>query len=226
VLLFCCVCPWTLRGDSILLGTNNGGTADPFAGPFPGLAGTQYQEAYASTDFSGPISISSIEFFLLPGSSGALYGATYQLSLSTITANISSLSETNLAGNVGADNTIFTTVTLGGAAPSILTFDGGGFFYNPSLGNLLLNIQVSDPTSVGSAIFEDGAGSGPAGIVRYSNFYNGTTGYGLVTEFNGFTSDKDNLSVVVTPEPSTIMLVGCGLAGLLTWRLRRGFAHR
>jgi hypothetical protein len=224
VLLFCCVSPWTLRGDSILVGTNNGGTADPFAGPFPGLAGTQYQEAYASTDFSGPISISSIEFFLVPGSSGSLYGATYQLSLSTITGNISSLSETNLAGNVGADNTIFTTVTLGGAAPSILKFNGSGFFYNPSLGNLLLNIQVSDPTSVGSAIFEDGDGGGPAGIVRYSNFYNGTTGYGLVTEFSDFTSG--DLSVVATPEPSTIMLFGCGLAGLFAGRRRRGFADR
>jgi len=207
-------------GDSILLGTNNGGTADPFAGPFPGMAGTQYQEAYASADFPGPIAITSIEFFLLPGSSGSLYGGTYQLSLSIVPTNIDDLSETDPAENAGLDETIFTTVALAGPAPDTLTFDGGPFDYDPSLGNLLLDIQVSNPTGGGgSAIFEDGDGGGSAGIVRYSNFYNGTTGYGLVTEFNGSTSL--DLSSLDSPEPSTIILLGCGLAGLFAHRRQR-----
>ncbi len=207
-------------GDSIILGTNGGGNADPFAGPFPGLPGTEYQEAYASADFTEAITITGIEFFLQPGSSGSLYGGTWQLSLSVITTNIDNLSKTNLAANIGADNTIFTTTTLSGIAPSILTFDGGPFYYDPSAGSLLLNLQISNPTGGGSAIFEDGDGAGPAGIVRYSNFYNGTVGYGLVTEFSGSVSTSTNFAALDTPEPSTLILLRCGLAGLFVRRRR------
>jgi hypothetical protein len=217
--LLCCATPWTLIADSVLLGTDNGGSADPFAGPFPGFAGTQYQEAYAGSDFLEPILITGIDFFLQPGSTGSLYGGTYQLSLSTVTANIANLSETNLAGNPGANNTVFTTVTLAGAAPNTLAFDGGPFYYDPSMGNLLLNIQVSNPSGGGSAIFEDGAGTGPTGIVRYSNFYNGTAGYGLVTEFIG--SSSRGLTSLDTPEPPTLIMLGCGLAGLFVGLWRR-----
>jgi len=216
----CCASPWSLFGDSIILGTDNGGNADPFAGPLAGFPGTEYQEAYASSDFSGPISITGIDFFLEPGYSGTtLYGATYQLSLSIITANIDNLSDTNLQSNLGADNTIFTTATLGGAAPNELTFNGGPFSYDPSLGNLLLDIQISNVTGSGSAVFEDGGGEGPAGIVRYSNLYNGNTGYGMVTEFDY--SAPNNFSQFSAPEPGTLILLGCGLAGLLAGRRRR-----
>ncbi|HEX4134921.1 MAG TPA: PEP-CTERM sorting domain-containing protein [Bryobacteraceae bacterium] len=216
-----CAFPVTLLGDTITLGVNNGGNADPFAGPFPGQAGTEYQEAYASSDFSGTIAISSIDFFLLPGSQGStLYGGTYQVSLSVITANINSLSQTDLASNIGADNTIFSTEILSGAAPNVLAFSGGPFLYDPSAGNLLLNIQVSNPTGGGNALFEDGEGDGPAGIVRYSNFYGGTTGYGLVTQFTG-SSSITNLSTLDTPEPRTLMLFACGLAGLFIRRRQR-----
>jgi hypothetical protein len=219
--LLCCACPWMLRGESIVLGNDNGGNADPFAGPFPGFPGTQYQEAYASSDFPGPISITGIAFFLQPGFNGStLYGGTYQLSLSVITTNIDDLSEANLNANPGADNTVFATETLAGLAPQILTFSGGPFFYDPSLGNLLLDVEVSNQTSGGSAVFEDGAGHGPAGIVRYSNFYNGTTGYGLVTEFNYSTPDAFG-SEQASPEPRTLVLLACGIAGLSVKRWLR-----
>jgi len=219
--LLCCACPWTLTAESIVLGNDNGGNADPFTGPFPGFSGTQYQEAYASSDFPGPISITGIEFFLQQGFSGStLYGGTYQLSFSVITTNIDDLSETNLNSNRGADNTVFATETLAGLAPQILTFSGGPFFYDPSLGNLLLDIEVSNRTSGGSAVFEDGAGRGPAGIVRYSDFFNGTTGYGLVTEFS-YSTPGAFTTELVSPEPRTLILLGCGMAGLFVGRRLR-----
>jgi len=204
--------------DSIVLGTDSGGNADPFAGPFSGFPGTEYQEAYAASNFSGPISITSVNFLLEPGYSGTtLNSATYQVSFSTIAANIDDLSGTDLQSNLGEDDAVFSTVNLSGTAPATLTFTGGPYLYDPSLGNLLLDIQISEVTSSGSAAFEDGNGDGPPGIVRYSNLYNGTTGFGMVTEF-GYSASK-NLSNLDIPEPSTLILFGCGLAGLLVRRL-------
>lgn len=224
-LLLCCAFPLTLPGESIVLGTDSGGNADPFAGPFPGFPGTRYQEAYASSDFAGPISISAIDFFLQPGFSGStLYGATYQVSLSIIGADIDALSETNLDSNPGVDNTLFAVETLAGPAPNVLTFSGGPFYYDPSLGNLLLDMRVSNPTGGGSAIFQDGAGRGPAGIIRYSNFFNGTRGYGLVTEFSGVSSSRFT-NELVSPEPGTLVLLGGGLAGLFIRRRRHTGIH-
>ena len=104
-------------GGSITLGTDNGGNAFPFGGSVG--AGTRYQEAYASADFSGPISI-------------------------TITTDINLLSDTDFDANLGVDNTLFQTVALSGPAPAELSFTGGPFFYSPANGNLLLDFTISD----------------------------------------------------------------------------------
>jgi hypothetical protein len=210
----CCVSTCTLLGGSITLGIDNGANIFPFGGPTSG-PGTEYQEAYDSTDFSGPISITGIDFF---GGSGTLYAGTYTLSLSTISANINTLSDTNFSSNLGADNTVFDVVALSGAAPSELTFTGGPFNYNPGLGSLLLDIQISGANGTATdASYEDGSGEGPAGVIRYQNFNDGsgTTGYGLVTEFD-FGAVTSGV-----PEPGTFSLLGCGLLGLLVQRLRR-----
>jgi hypothetical protein len=134
LVFLCCVSACTLLGGSITLGIDTAGNFFPFGGPASGYTGTEYQEAYASTDFSGPISITGIDFFGQAGEGGNLYAGTYTLSLSIITANINSLSDTDLASNLGPDNTVFTTVALSGASPSELTFTGGPFVYNPALG--------------------------------------------------------------------------------------------
>jgi len=212
-----CISVGTLLGSSITIGTDNGSNAFPFSGPFYGYAGTDYQEAYASSDFSGPIDITGIDFLLGPGFKGQLYAGTYTLSFSIISDDIGSLSSTDLDGNIGSDNTVFDVVTLGGNAPNVLTFTGTTpFLYNPADGNLLLNISVANGTGGSSAAYQDSEGSG-TGIARYQNFglTNGV-GYGLVTEFDS------NVAMATTPEPGTLSLVVClGLVGLLVQRLRR-----
>src|ERR1700730_6177445 len=116
-----------LFGGSITVGVNNGGNAFPFGAS----GGTRYQEAYSSSLFSGPIAITGIDFFQ-SGAGGTLWGGTYQLSLSTISASVTSLSSVNFNSNLGANNAIFTVMPLSGTAPSVLSFAGGPFNYDPS----------------------------------------------------------------------------------------------
>lgn len=180
-----------------------------------GGAGNRYQEAYDRSLFSGPILIMGIDFFLRDN--GLLLSGTYNLSFSTITASVNTLSNSFLGNNLGSDNTVFATRALSGVAPWTLTFMGGPFLYNPANGNLLLDITISNlqpsvcQTNCTDAFFADGNGFGPTTIARYSNFAPFGPGYGLVTEFD-FTA---------VPEPGSFSMLGGALLSILTWRLRR-----
>lgn len=205
--IFALACALTASAGSITVGTDNGGNTFPFGGPITG-PGTQYQEAYSSSLFSGPITITAIDFFLQPSDLNILYDlydATFTLTLSTITEGVDSLSDTDLDSNLGSDNTLFTSVSLSGLAPDELTFTGTPFLYNPADGNLLLNIEISNIAGNGTAPFEDVGPDGPSTIARYQNFGDGTTGFGLVTEFD------------YAPEPGTLALFAAGL-GVLALR--------
>jgi hypothetical protein len=203
----------TLSAGSITVGEDNSGNYFPFGFPVVG-PGTQYQEAYSSSLFSGPITITAIDFFVQPNPIdivNTLYTATFSLSLSTITADVNSLSNTDLNSNLGADNTSFTTVNLSGLAPNELTFTGAPFLYNPADGNLLLNIDITNVITTGTAAFQDNGPDGPSTIARYQNFGTGTSGYGLVTEFD-FTPQ--------VPEPGSFGLLAAGLGSMVLLRNR------
>jgi hypothetical protein len=209
-----CLPAW---GDlTLAVGTPGEGENNfPFGGAFTfgSYPGTIYQQAYASSDFTGlgPITIDSISFI---GGVGVLAPSTYTLSLSTISVGIDTLSDVNFNSNLGPDNTLFASEALSGPAPATLTFTGTPFTYNPANGNLLLNIAIS-PGGQSSGIFgayyaADGNALGV--FSRYHDFGTATIGYGLVTEF-GYSL------AVATPEPSAmlpiaflaaiIVLLGC-----------------
>ncbi len=219
LVLLCCVSVGTVLGSSLTIGSDNGSSAFPFGGPFYGNTGTEYQEAYSGSDFSGPISITGIDFFLANGFSGSLYGGTYTLSLSVINSDIGSLSSSDLAGNIGSDDTVFESVALSGAAPDMLTFTGAPFLYNPSEGNLLLDISVAGGSGGNGVAFEENEGGDS--LARYQNFgTNNGEGYGLVTQF-------DSSSAANAPEPGMLALLACGLAAMaLAGRLRRRSSWR
>jgi hypothetical protein len=52
---------------------------------------------------------------------------------------VNSLSNVNFNSNLGANNAAFASMALSGTAPSVLSFTGGPFNYDPSQGNLLLD---------------------------------------------------------------------------------------
>src|SRR5215472_7901200 len=112
-----------LWASSITIGVGNGTNAFPFGGEVGGNPGTQYQQAYASTDFTGlgPFLITSIDFL---NGRGTLATSTYSFYFSIITAGINTLSNSNLNSNLGADNSLFASEALSGAAPPTLTITG------------------------------------------------------------------------------------------------------
>ena len=210
-----------LLADTITIGAPGDGlNAFPFGGKDTVNPGTRYQQAYASTAFGSaePILITSISF--LNGNGGTFATSEYGFFLSTITAGIDTLSVFNFDGNRGPNNTLFASPTLTGASPITLTITGvAPFLYDPSQGNLLMDIVVS-PGGVTPATSPVGYSSRQStanGIFsRYHNFGFATIGIGLVTQFD-FTPAPQSV-----PEPSTVVLLSAGLLGVVCYRLERG----
>jgi len=186
----------------------------PFGCLYAGNPSTRYQQVYSASAFA-PINIGSISFFLGASSAGSLNSGTYSFYLSTTTAPVNGLS-TTMDNNVGADAALFGVFQLtGGAAPSVLSFSGAPFQYNPANGNLLLDIRVSGLThpTGGFAYYQGRHDAANTVTSRMHDFGLGAEHYGLVTEFTAAST--------VVPEPSTWVLMAAGLAGLAVVARRR-----
>jgi hypothetical protein len=161
--------------------------------------------------------INSISF--VGGNGGALGASTYSFSLSTITAGINSLSNFNFDSNRGANNTLFASMGLSGPGPATLTITGlAPFLYDPTQGNLLLDILVTPggvPAIPGSfiATYSERTGTATGIFSRYHNYGVGTIGYGLVTQFHFIPA--------AVPEPAVLTLLGTGILSLLGCALRK-----
>lgn len=179
----------------------------------------RYQQVYNSTNFASPFVISQIDFyeFLDPETgSGQLASGTYHIYLSTTARPVGGLDDVDFDSNLGADNALFATLSLtGGTSSPVLSIVGTPFLYNPAAGNLLLDIVIPAGAIGDSpfpAFFQSHNGTAGQLFSRVSNSAIGTVGYGLVT---GFNSD-----VAPVPEPTSVLLVGTGVA-LIGRRRRR-----
>ena len=216
-MLFSVLClGWTATaGASVIIGT----PAD-FPGncaPFGCVLGdsTRYQQVYNSSSFAVPINITGITFFhTVSNDTGVLNGGTYTVRLSTTSKAVNGLDLVTYDNNLGADNTqVFSgslpgTVAFGGS----FTLPSSGFLYDPSMGNLLMDILITGASRTAPNVFMD-ARNGTAGTLfsRATNVVGfGFDSFGLVTQFE---------TEAAVPEPSTAGLLLSGLAA--AWALRR-----
>lgn len=195
---------------------------------FPFTSTTRYQQVWDASLFAatGPIEITSISF-RVDGPNGAGFaGAPVfgpQIRLSTTSANEDTLS-TTFDANVGADEVIVrdTTITALHLSSSAAFTDAGtrvfdvviefeqSFFYDPSAGNLLLDVEGN--LIAGSPIFFDGAEHDGDGMSRIFSTTDPNSGF----KDSGVVIAQFNYNV---PAPSAIALLG--LSGLTVTRRRR-----
>lgn len=212
---------WLVAGVVACLTVAHPGMASPIV--VGGSAGTdncfpwscnyvgEYQQAYDKSAFSGPITITGLEFFNTQYNSGAtaMSSGTWTISLSTIAAGPGGLS-TTYADNPGGDNTQVFSGNLSqpwAFGDTLTILFSTPFTYNPANGNLLMDVSASGMTTPGNFVWFDANNDGVV-MGRVYNMYGGPTGtmdnLGLITGFlNGPAS---------VPEPGNLAWFGLGLA--------------
>jgi hypothetical protein len=182
---------------SVTIGSNDSYNCIPFG--CPTLAGT-YQQAYSSNVFSvGPFTITSFDLF--EAIQGVVSSATFDVYFSTSTNPVGSLS-TTFASNIGVDNTLFGTFSVGGPIPPVQSFVGASpFAYNPSSGDLLMTVYLKAVSSgLGVAYHEAGYSAAVERVYGGSSVGTKTFQYGLQTRFN-YTYDLGPAQSVPGPLP-------------------------
>jgi len=213
------------RGGDVTVGNISSGERSffPFGGAYAtGQEATEYQQVYLGSLFdTSPFLIGSVTFYAAPGFAPALNAdGTYTLSLSTTTAPVGGLS-TNFASNVGPDSYTFFSGMLPPSVSTTMTFTlPTAFDFNPTAGNLLLDVTFTGVTndSVAYYVAQDGD-FGMLSSRMVNGSASGMTGYGLVTTFGGAGAPT------IVPEPSSLGL-GFAAVGSLAfagffWRRRR-----
>jgi hypothetical protein len=190
------------------------GTADSFGGnclPFAcGYTG-EYQQVYGASAFSGPITIDTVTFFPRPDAAADNNTGSFTLRFYLTSRSVDGLS-TSPATNETVLLSSFGTFVPG----TNYTFTGNSFTYDPSLGNLLLDITTPGAMSLSDSFYFSSS-SGDA----MSNLYrSGGTG-ALTTSTNGLVTRFSNAGAV--PEPSTwaAMVFGFGAVGFGLRRKRK-----
>lgn len=164
-----------------------------------------YQQAYASTAFSGPTTITGLEFYNTEYQSpGTLNSGVYSLGFGYTSQPVNALDLTDPANNINSPIQTFFTGSLPSLLNGVLRFNGNPFLYDPSLGNLLL---VVTPFNAANSdilwVFLDQAAGTNA------------TNRALFTTNSTFGNDGGLITGFVTtaiPEPGSSLLMTSGIA--------------
>ena len=229
--------PGILQADTITVVPNGNATVEgnanngyPFNVDFFGVTSQRYQQVYNASDFgavSGPALITAIAFRPDAGQGNAFTStlANVQINLSTTSSSAGSISST-FASNVGADDTIVrsgaltlssadTPVAGGTRAFDIVINLTTPFLYDPSLGNLLLDVRNF---SGGATTQFDAAFTASDSVAR--SFYDPASSPTGATDSIGLVTQFTFEGAVVAPLPGALA-GGMVLMGLVGAKRRR-----
>jgi hypothetical protein len=229
--LLLCACAAVAQADAIVVPNSLTSTEGNSNNDWPFAIALRYQQVYAASQFADSGLITRIAFRPDATFGGAFSEmiANIEIDLSTTSATPDGLSST-LASNVGADDkvvytgalvisTSFTGPPAGPKAFDIIIDLTTPFFYNPSLGNLLLDVRnFSGPVTCLSGFCTDAldAEATPGDSVSRiwspigdRSFPVGQDTGGLVTQFT------------IVPEPGTFGLLAISILWLIVGGLNR-----
>jgi hypothetical protein len=212
-----------LRAD-VTVGTDNNGNCYPFMCNDSGTSVGQsidYEQVYASTAFTGPQTIDSIEWYFASvfGGNDVVLGGNYEFEWGYAASNaVGNLSSALASNYTSGPNLIGTGVIPAGGTNygAILTLSGfTPFTYDPSLGDLLLEIVVTDQDNV-----PNGSGNG----YNESDDTGAETSRAYCITGSGCVADAADGLVTTfgtsVPEPSSVVLLGT-VAFAVGLRLRK-----
>ncbi|HVP55389.1 MAG TPA: PEP-CTERM sorting domain-containing protein [Candidatus Eisenbacteria bacterium] len=213
-----------LLSASLLFADVTVGTIDPNAGncyPFScNDSGTSvgqsidYLQVFSSSAFPGTITVTNMEWYIAPNfqGTGLAIGGSYTFYWGY--GGVVGALNTNLGANYTSGPNLIGTgvIPVGGIDETGgLTLSGFSFTYDPTLGNLLVEVVVNNQDNVPN----NGANAYNAVMVESGTL--SSRAYCL-TNFSCF---ADNTALVTTfstgptiPEPGTLMMFGSGLLGL------------
>lgn len=201
-----------LRAQDITIGGAASGTnVAPFSS-YSFLPNNRYQQMYSASLFgNGPLMIDALRFYNTKSVAGGLPGSiaegNYLIRLGITSKTENGLS-TNFDSNVTGTQQLFYS---GYFAPNSLRIAGNSFLYDPTQGNLLLDVIVLNQATVGF-LGLDYSNSANDGTSRAYNTWplpfqpsqGAADKFGLITTF-------ETSAPAVVPEPATMLLTASGM---------------